>query len=76
MELKQDDSILNRFERTGFEFLISDLELAMTLVRIAANAGKDPEKKARNRQNARHNCVDIAVSDPRYRREACRWSLT
>ncbi len=51
MELKQDDRIQNR--RTGFTFFIADIELAMTLVRIAAHSDEESEKKARNRQNAR-----------------------
>jgi hypothetical protein len=54
VELKQDDTIQGRLERTGFTFFITDIELAMTLVRIAADSENDPEKKARNRQNARH----------------------
>lgn len=53
IELKPDDNIQNRLERTGFTFFITDIELAMTLVRIAADSDKDPEKRARNRQNAR-----------------------
>ena len=52
--LNKDENILNRIERTEFEFLVSDVELAMTLVRIAAQSNKDAEKKARNQQNARH----------------------
>jgi hypothetical protein len=53
MELKPDDNIQNRLERTGFSFFITDIELAMTLVRIATGSDNDPEKKTRNRQNAR-----------------------
>lgn len=51
--MKPDDTIQNRLERTGFTFLITDIDLAMTLVGIAADAGNDPEKKARNQENAR-----------------------
>ena len=51
--MKPDANIQKRLERTGFTFFITDIELAMTLVGIAANAEKDPEKKARNQQNAR-----------------------
>lgn len=53
LKLKPDDNIQNRLERTGFTFFITDIELAMTLARIAAESEKDPEKKARNQQNAR-----------------------
>lgn len=53
MELKPDHNIHNRLERTGFAFFITDIELGMTLVRIAADSAKDSEKKTRNQQNAR-----------------------
>ena len=53
MELKPNDTVQNRLERTRFTFFITDIELAMTLVRIAADSEKNPEKKARNQENAR-----------------------
>jgi hypothetical protein len=37
---------------TGYEFMISDLDLALTLTRIAAQSPDDAEKRARNIQNA------------------------
>jgi hypothetical protein len=39
--------------RAAFEFLITDLEVAMTLAQIAANSGNDAEKRARNLGHAR-----------------------
>lgn len=45
---------LDQAERTGAAFLITDLEVAMTLIRIASNAAEDSEKRIRNRANARH----------------------
>lgn len=44
---------LNRIQETSFEFLITDLDLGLTLCRIASDAGDDSEKRNRNRQNAR-----------------------
>ena len=45
---------LDRVERTGATFLISDLKLAMTLTRIATDAAKNSAKRKRNQANARH----------------------
>jgi hypothetical protein len=42
------------FNRTGFAFLMTDLELALTMTDIAMRADRNPEKRARNTQNARH----------------------
>jgi hypothetical protein len=45
-----------KFERTesaGFDFLISDLDLAFTLARIAKQSGENAAKRARNLKNAR-----------------------
>ena len=44
---------LARIEETGATFLITDLDLAMTLTRIAGNSAEDSEKRNRNRANAR-----------------------
>lgn len=46
-------SILEQVEKTGATFLITDLDLAMTLTRIASDAAEDSEKRDRNRANAR-----------------------
>ena len=48
-----DDNILDRIEKTGFEFLLTDLNLAMTMTRIASDSMEDREKKSRNQENAR-----------------------
>ena len=45
---------LEQAEKTGAAFLITDLEVAMTLVHIAESAAEDSEKRNRNRANARH----------------------
>ena len=48
------NDVRNRLDRTGFSFLVSDVELALTLTRIAQDAATDSEKRARNQNNARH----------------------
>mgnify|MGYP006951350853 CR=1 FL=1 len=48
-----NDEILGRSEKAGFTFLVTDLDLAMTLTRIAADAADDPGKRKRNQANAR-----------------------
>ena len=50
---------LDRIEKTGAEFLITDLGLAITLARIAAEAADDSHKKIRNQANARHAYDDV-----------------
>ncbi len=37
----------------GFTFLISDLELALTLTRVAANSVRNANRRGRNQRNAR-----------------------
>jgi hypothetical protein len=51
--LSPDKNILDRLEKTAFEFLLTDLNLAMTMARIASDSLDDPEKKTRNLENAR-----------------------
>lgn len=48
------NDVLNRLDRNGYSFLINDVEIALTLARIAQDAGADQEKRARNQKNARH----------------------
>ncbi len=48
------NDVRNKLERTGFSFLLSDVELALTLTRIAQDADTDSDKRARNQKNARH----------------------
>jgi hypothetical protein len=45
---------LERIEQTGTTFFLTDLDLAITMTRIASDAPKASEKRARNRANARH----------------------
>lgn len=45
---------LDQSEKTGATFLITDLDLAMTLANIARDAAVGSEKRNRNRANARH----------------------
>jgi hypothetical protein len=45
--------VRNRLDKAGFSFLLTDVELALTLARIAQDADTDSEKRARNRNNAR-----------------------
>lgn len=51
--MSANDDVIGRLEKTGFEFLINDLALGMTMAHIAAEAGSDSEKKTRNQENAR-----------------------
>jgi len=45
---------LDRMEKTGTTFFLTDLDLAMTMTRIASDAPEDSQKRARNQANARH----------------------
>lgn len=44
---------LDQIEKTGATFLITDLDVAITLSRIAADAAENSQKRKRNRANAR-----------------------
>lgn len=44
---------LDQVEKTGATFLITDLDLAMTLTHIADDAAHDSDKRSRNKANAR-----------------------
>jgi hypothetical protein len=50
----------------GYEFLITDLEVALTFAKIASCAPKDGEKRERNIKNARraYEKVRVLVSRP------------
>lgn len=49
-----DDSVIGRdLNATSVQVLKTDLETALTFVRIAREAGEDAEKKRRNQANAR-----------------------
>lgn len=45
--------LVSRLENTGFTFLISDLELGLTLAQIAMGSGSNTDKRKRNQHNAR-----------------------
>lgn len=47
------NDVLNRLDRTGFFFFMNDVELALTMTRIAREGSDDSEKRARNQKNAR-----------------------
>lgn len=49
----QESDRLERLERAGFSFLMTDLELGLTLTRVASSAREASEKRNRNRTNAR-----------------------
>ena len=51
--LSDEELLANQIRRTGFEYLITDLNLALTMIRIASDANGDSEKRLRNRSNAR-----------------------
>jgi len=51
---------LERIEKTGATFFLTDLDMAMTLTRIASDAPKDSEKRTRNQANARHAYDEIS----------------
>lgn len=51
--MNPDKNVLGRAEKAGFEFFISDLDVAITLTRIASASQKDSGKRARNQANAR-----------------------
>ena len=42
------------FDQIGFEFLINDLDLALTMTERASSAESDSDKRVRNTSNARH----------------------
>jgi hypothetical protein len=48
-----DENILQHAEKAGFRFLMTDLDLAVTMAHIAVQAPEDSGKRKRNRENAR-----------------------
>lgn len=60
----QRDGTLPRTEEVGATFLITDLDLAMTLTRIAGDAAEGSEKRNRNKANARRAYDSVSqISD-------------
>ena len=51
---------LDRLEKTAAAFLLTDVDLAMTLTRIASGADENSEKRIRNQANARHAYDDVS----------------
>ncbi len=51
--MSETAEILDDVSRTGFEFIMTDLNLALTLARIAADAHENADKRARNLGSAR-----------------------
>jgi hypothetical protein len=51
---------LERIEKTGATFFLTDLDMGMTLTRIASDASKDSEKRSRNQANARHAYDEVS----------------
>ena len=51
---------LGQIQRTGAKFLTTDLDLAMTLTRIAGDADTDSKKRNRNQANARQAYNDVS----------------
>ena len=56
----QATRILDDIRETGATFLITDLDVAMTLAHIAQDAAEDSEKRSRNTANARHAYDDVS----------------
>ena len=52
--------ICDRVGKIGATFLVTDVELAMTLTRIASHAPEGSGKKCRNQANARHAYDEIS----------------
>jgi hypothetical protein len=48
------ENTFDRVERSGFDLLMTDVDVALTLTKIAADAADNSEKRQRNQQNARH----------------------
>ena len=46
--------------KAGAAFLVADLDLAMTLVRIASDAGEDSGKRIRHQTNARRAYDEVS----------------
>lgn len=45
--------VLAKTEKAGFRFFVTDLDLAMTLTRIASDSQEDSQKRDRNQASAR-----------------------
>jgi hypothetical protein len=57
--------VMTALSHAGYEFLISDVELAFTFTRIASRAVGDRDKRIRNLQNARRAYQKVQELVPR-----------
>lgn len=51
--MNDSSKVMSALNQAGYEFLMSDVDLALTMTRIASRAGEDGDKRKRNVQNAR-----------------------
>ncbi len=51
--MKEQAKLQPELSQAGYEFLMSDLGVALTLTRIASRSAADSDKRLRNVQNAR-----------------------
>jgi len=58
--LKEARQRLERIEKTGTTFLLTDMDMALTLTRIASDAPEDSERKSRNLANARRAYDEVS----------------
>ena len=63
--MNEASKVMTRSSHAGYEFLMTDVELALTLTRIASHARKDADKKSRNLHNARRAYEKIQQLAPR-----------
>lgn len=50
--MNDSSNVMSALNQAGYEFLMSDVDLALTMTRIASRAGEDDDKRKRNIQNA------------------------
>jgi hypothetical protein len=51
--MTQPSKVLDDLSQSGYQFLISDVEVGLTLARIASRSAYDLDRRIRNVQNAR-----------------------
>lgn len=52
-KLQRTAQLRHETQRTGFAFISTDLDTSLTFANLARQAVDDPDKRARNRKNAR-----------------------
>jgi hypothetical protein len=50
--MNDSSKVFSALNQAGYEFLMSDVDLALTMTRIASRAGEDGDKRKRNIKNA------------------------